>query len=515
MKKATIAFIGVLACVLSVSCEDKLLDNGKNNSPENSDGDSYESVLDSSFQYVDGILDIENHNTYTENGLLESATRKRYNPDGSLYANEVSEYTYSDSQGKNYVCIGSRNGVESYKKEAYYSGTRANHVSQTKEYAKHGGEWFLKSDVYVKTDNFRGHGYNFSYMIFNGQRIAVQRVVLLDGLQDPDANVMLYLDRTTYYASYSTDPSDPDGLTISSLGSGTWRKTIQRNNSQGVTLFKEDFLSGDSITWRTMGGNEAECDINGNVVYEGYISANGKTYGKRYNKYSDDNRIISSYHYEFGDSKEDSLLSSSKVFYYSEAGVLDSAVIVFNSNTAGKIPIDFAQLSSNIFMGMGRNNISGAKYVALFDANGNLVKETMYQMNQESGEMENTPCAYCTITYDSADRCTGYVVYVSDNGEWVEVETGNSVYNSKGKELSSHVIYTGLPEGAAKLDNQPTKETYYESISKAEYDSYGNLSYKMKEVSYSRLSFNYADGTPIERNKSEKTEEYYSTVKVK
>lgn len=511
MRRFIFAFIGVLVCVLSVSCEDKLLDNGKNNTQENSDGESYKSVLDSSFKYVDGRLATEIRRYYTQNSLLERDVRKVYDSDGNLSANEENVYTYSDSEGDNYVCISSSNGVELKKKEAYYTGTRGNYVSQKKEYVKHGGEWFLKSDLYVKADNYRGHGYNFSYMIYNGQRVAVQRIVLIDGSEDTEKDVMLYLDRTNYYASYRLDPSDPDGLTISVLENEPWRRTIQRKNSQGVTLFKEEFLSGDSITWRSMGGNEAECDINGNVVCEKYFSGDGKIRGKRYNTYSDDNRFISSCYCEFSENG-DSVSTTDKVFYYSDAGVLDSAVMFFDYNMAGRFPIDFNRLSNDIYMGTGKNNVLGAKYVALFDSDGNLVKETLYHMD-DNGELENTPCAYCTMSYDSDGRCTGYEVYVSDNGEWGRIETGNSVYDSKGNELSSHIIYTGLPESAAELDPRPSKTTYQESNRRAEYDSYGNVSYRMNEERYARLSNN--DGSPVESNGREKTEEFYSTVKVK
>ena len=322
---------------------------------------------------------------------------------------------------------------------------------------------------------------------------------------------MLYSDRTYYNASYRLDPSDPDGLTISTLGKGSWRKRIQRNNSQGVMLFKEEFLSVDSITWISTGGNETQCDINGNVVCERYFSGDGKIRGKRYNTYSDDNRFISSCYCEFSENG-DSVSTTDKVFYYSDAGVLDSAELFFGFNMAGRFPIDFNRLSNDIYMGTGNNNVLGAKYVALFDSDGNLVKETLYHMD-DNDEMENTPCAYCTMSYDSDGRCTGYEVYVSGNGEWVRIETGSSVYDSKGNELSSHIIYTGLPESAAELDPRPSKTTYQESNRRAEYDSYGNVSYRMNEERYARLSNN--DGSPVESNGSEKTEEFYSTVKVK
>lgn len=511
MRRIIFAFIGVLVCVLSVSCEDKLLDNGKNNTQENSDGESYKSVLDSSFKYVDGRLATEIRRYYTQNSLLERDVRKEYDSDGNLSANEENVYTYSDSEGDNYVCISSSNGVELKKKEAYYTGTKANHVTQNKEYVKHGGEWFLRSDLYAKTENNRGHGCNFIYMIYNGQRVAVERIVLIDGIVDPVEDVLLYSDRTYYNASYRLDPSDPDGLTISTLGKGSWRKRIQRNNSQGVMLFKEEFLSVDSITWISTGGNETECDINGNVVCERYFSGDGKIRGKRYNTYSDDNRFISSCYCEFSENG-DSVSTTDKVFYYSDAGVLDSAELLFGFNMAGRFPIDFNRLSNDIYMGTGKNNVLGAKYVALFDSDGNLVKETLYHMD-DNDEMENTPCAYCTMSYDSDGRCTGYEVYVSGNGEWVRIETGSSVYDSKGNELSSHIIYTGLPESAAELDPRPSKTTYQESNRRAEYDSYGNVSYRMNEERYARLSNN--DGSPVESNGSEKTEEFYSTVKVK
>jgi len=513
MRRFIFAFIGVLTCVLSVSCEDKLLDNGKKNTPENSDGESYKSVLDSSFKYVDGRLATEIRRSYTQNGLLEKDVRKDYDSDGNFSANEENVYTYSDSEGDNYVCISSSNGVELKKKEAYYTGTKANHVTQNKEYVKHGGEWFLKSDIYVKADNYRTHGNNFIYMIYNGQRVAVERVALIDGILDPVEDVMLYTDITYYNASYRLDPSDPDGLTISTLGNGSWRKRIRRNNSQGVLLFNEDFFSVDSITWISSGRDETECDINGNVVCEKYFSRDGKISGKRYNTYSDDNRFISSRYCKFSENG-DSVSTTDKVFYYSDAGVLDSAELFFSHNMAGRFPIDFNRLSNDIYMGTGENNVLGAKYVALFDSDGNLVKETLYHMD-DNGEMENTPCAYCTMSYDSDGRCTGYEVYVSDNGEWVRIETGSSVYDSKGNELSSHIIYTGLPESAAELDPRPSKTTYQESNRRAEYDSYGNVSYRMNEERYAGLSYNFGAGTLVESNGSEKTEEFYSTVKVK
>ena len=515
MKKATFAFIGLLACVLSVSCEDKLLDDEKKNSPENSDSDSFKSVLDSSFTYVDGMLEKETRKYYTQNGLEERTINKTYNSDGSLNTNEESVYTYSDSKGDNYVCISSSNGVELKKEEASYSGKSGTYVTNTKKYVKHGGEWFLKSQVYVNTENYRGYGYNISYMIYNGQRVPVDRVALIDAQEDPVTDKLLYLEKTYYSANYRTDPTDPDGLTLSSLGGGIWRKRIERSNSDGNTLYREDLLSTDSVIWRSTGGTETEYDKNGNLVSERYFSGDGKTEGIRYNKYSDDKFMSSSY-CDLGNGEGDSVWSTSKVFHYSDAGVLDSAEFFFDYNMAGRFPIDLTRVMSDIYLGLGKNGVLGTKYVVLFDSNGNPVRETLYQKD-ENGEMKNTACAYCTMTYDSNGRMTGYMVYVSVNGEWVQIETGNRVYDSQGKELSSHVCYTGIPEGADVLDSDaiPSKYSQYESNGIAEYDSYGNLSYKKKEESYSMTYINFEDGNLNERSCSEKTEEFYSTIKVK
>ena len=309
---------------------------------------------------------------------------------------------------------------------------------------KHGGEWFLKSEVYVNTENYRGYGYNISYMIYNGQRVPVDRVALIDAQEDPVTDKLLYSEKTNYSANYRTDPTDPDGLTLSSLGGGIWRKRIERSNSDGNTLYKEDLLSTDSVIWLSSGGTETEYDKNGNLVCERYFSGDGKTEGIRYNKYSDDKFMSSSY-CDLGNGEGDSVWSTSKVFHYSDAGVLDSAEAFFNYNMAGRFPIDVNHLLNDIYMGVGDNCVLGAKYVALFDSNGNLVSEKLYQVN-ENGEMQKTACALCTMTYDSAGRCTGFTVYVSVNGEWVEVETGNTVYDSQGRELSSHTCFTGIPE---------------------------------------------------------------------
>jgi hypothetical protein len=132
MRRFTFALMGIIACVLSVSCEDKLQTDEKKNSGQSGEGDSYKSLLDSSFKYVDGILATEIHRSYTQNGLLERDVRKVYDSDGNLSANEENVYTYSDSEGDNYVCISSSNGVELKKKEAYYTGTRGNYVSKKK-----------------------------------------------------------------------------------------------------------------------------------------------------------------------------------------------------------------------------------------------------------------------------------------------------------------------------------------------------------------------------------------------
>ena len=515
MKKATFAFVGLLACVLSVSCEDKLLDDEKKNSQENNDGDSYKSVLDSSFTYVDGILEKETRKYYTQNGLEERIINKTYNSDGSLKTNDEAVYTYSDSKGNNYVCISSSNGAELKKEEASYSGNSGTYVSSKKGYVKHGGEWFLKSEVYVNTENYRGYGYNISYMIYNGQRVPVDRVALIDAQEDPVTDKLLYLEKTYYSANYRTDPTDPDGLTLSSLGGGIWRKRIERSNSDGNTLYKEDLLSTDSVIWRSSGGTETEYDKNGNLVCERYFSGDGKTEGIRYNKYSDDKFMSSSY-CDLGNGEGDSVWSTSKVFHYSDAGVLDSAEAFFNYNMAGRFPIDVNHLLNDIYMGVGDNCVLGAKYVALFDSNGNLVSEKLYQVN-ENGEMQKTACALCTMTYDSAGRCTGFTVYVSVNGEWVEVETGNTVYDSQGRELSSHTCFTGIPEGAAVLVSEriPYQLTHGESSSRTEYDSYGNISYRFKEESSTGSSIVFSDGSTRIMNSNNKTEEFYSTIKVK
>ena len=507
MKKTTFAFVGLLACVLSVSCEDKLLDDEKKNSPENSDSDSFKSVLDSSFVYVDGKLNKEARNSYTQSGLVEKAINKVYNRDGSLKTNDEALYTYSDSKGDNYVCISSSNGVELKKEEVYYSGNIATHVSNKKGYVKHGGDWFLKTNLYVKTENYRGYGYNFSYMIYNGQRIPVQRIVLIDSQDDPATGKMLYMERINYIANYSTDPSDPDGLTISALGNGSWRKTIQRYNSKGETLYKENLASDDSITWNCRGGMETKCDIKGNIVYVGHFSGDGEKYGKTYTTYTDDYRFISSYYYDFKNNGADSVLSTYKRFYYSNAGVLDSAEMVYDMNMIAFLPLEMSHIESDIYLGVGQSNAGGAKCVIQFDANGNPVSEKLYRMD-DNGEIDNTARVHSTLTYDSDGRRTGYVVNVLVDGNWVEIESANSVYDSQGRELSSHVTYTGLPEGAACLKSEMVPSSYaqYEFSSRKEYDSYGNVSHVIDEEFVTKTNG---------RDVISKTEEFYSTIKVK
>ena len=507
MKKATFAFVGLLACVLSVSCEDKFLDDEKKNSPENSDSDSFKSVLDSSFVYVDGKLNKEARNFYTQSGLVEKAINKVYNRDGSLKTNDEAVYTYSDSKGDNYVCISSSNGVELKKEEIYYSGNTATHVSNKKGYVKHGGDWFLRTNLYVKTENYRGYGYNFSYMIYNGQRIPVQRIVLIDSQDDPATGKMLYMERINYNVNYSTDPSDPDGLTISALGNGSWRKTIQRYNSKGETLYKENLASDDSITWNCRGGIETKCDIKGNIVYVGHFSGDGEKYGKTYTTYTDDYRFISSYYYDFKNNEADSVLSTYKRFYYSNAGVLDSAEMVYEMNMIAFLPLEMSHIESDIYLGVGQSNAGGAKCVIQFDANGNPVSEKLYRMD-DNGEIDNTARVHSTLTYDSDGRRTGYVVNVLVDGNWVEIESANSVYDSQGRELSSHVTYTGLPEGAACLKSEMVPSSYarYESSSRKEYDSYGNVSHVIDEEFVTKTNG---------RDVISKTEEFYSTIKVK
>ena len=511
MKKAAIAFIGVLACVLSVSCEDKLLDDEKKNSTDNSYADSYMSVLDSSFVYVDGILQEETHINYTHNGLKERIINKTYNPDGRLDTNEETANTYSDDEGKNYVSIVSRNGIETDKEEAIYSGSNVgNRETETRKYVKHGNEWFLRSDLYFKSENYIGNSYNVTYAICNGQRVAIQRYVM-NTETDPATGMVLNMERIIYRPSYIPDSSDPDGLTISSWGKGSWRKTIERNNSQGKTLYKEELGSSDSITWDSWAITEAEYDLKGNLVYE-VFSSYGKTDGKTYVKYSDDYKLISSYSYDFKNNGTDSVLTVSREYYYSDAGVLDSVVIVYDDNIISQLPLNKRSIDLEIYLGFGQNEASGAKCVVQFDSNGNPVSEKLYRMD-ENGDIADTACVHSTLTYDTSGRCTGYTVSVSVNGEWVEVENGRGVYDSLGREHSSHVVYTGLPKGAAGLASEriPTYYTRYESSIWNEYDPYGNVSYKVSEESYTRAS-RYG-GTP--RIGNSKIEEFYSSIKVK
>ena len=511
MKKATIAFIGVLACVLSVSCEDKLLDDEKKNSPENSDADSYKSVLDSSFAFVDGILESEARIFYTQNGLEQRIIKKTYKPDGSLDTNDETAYTYSDDEGRNYVRITSKKGIETDKEEAFYSGTNVgNRVTETRKYVKHGDGWFLKANMFIKIENYVGNGYNVVYGLYNGQRVAIQRYVI-DTELDPVTGKTLDMVRTIYNPSYTPDRSDPEGLTVSSLGKGSWRKTIEKNNSQGRTLYKEELGSDDSITWDSWAITEAEYDLKGNLVYE-VLSSYGKTDGKKYVKYSDDYKFISSYSYDFKNNGADSVLAVSREHYYSEAGLLDSVVIIYEDNVICELPLNKKDIESDIYMGFGQNEASGAKCVIQFDANGNPVSEKLYRMDS-NGDIANAACIYSTLTYDAEGRCIGYAVSVSVNGEWARIETGSGVYDSQGREQSSHVVYTGLPDGMAGLTSErlPSYYTRYESSVRNEYDSFGNISYKVKEESYTRAG-RYG-GTPWSGNI--KTQEFYSSIKVK
>ena len=515
MKKVTFAFFGLLACVLSVSCEDKLIDDEKKNTPDNTDGDTYISVLDSSFTYSDGILVKETRKSYTKNGLVERDINKEYDSDGSLTANEESVYTYSDSEGDNYVRIDSRNGTETAKEERYYSGNTGNSVTDRKNYVKRGGEWFLNKELYLKTENYRSRGYNSTYALYNGQRVPIYYLDYSSQL-DPVTGNVLYSESITCNKSYNKDPSDPDGLTISALRNGLWRKTIRRNNGEGKSLYRENLMSTDSATWKSTGYTETKYDIKGNLVYEGYFYEDGIVGGKQYTTYSDDYRFISSCNYEFNKSGSDSVLSTYKKYYYSDAGVLDSAEMVFDMNMIAFLPLEMSHIESGIYLGVGQSNVAGAKCVIQFDANGNPVNEKLYRMD-ENGEIENKECVRSTLTYDSGGRRTGYVVNVLVDGNWARVETGNTVYDSQGRELSNHSSFTGLPEGAEGLKSEAAPSSYsqFESDSRKEYDIYGNVIYMVKEESYSMTYINFEDGNLNERSGREKTEEFYSTIKVK
>ena len=336
MRRFTFALMGVIACVLSVSCEDKLQSDEKKNSGQSGDGDSYKSLLDSAFYYDEGRLCQETRNIYDQNGLVQKSITIDYDSLGSPSATVEEAYTYSDKEGKNYVLVTSRNGVDVERQEKSYSGTDGDYVSDTRTYVKHGEGWFLTKRIYLKSENHKCRGYNVQYAIYNGQSFVVSRIDLINQ-SDPVTKTSLDMERINYSISYKKDPSDPDGLTISNLGSENWVKTIRRCKSNGDVLFNQNLISEDSITWRDMGAYEYEYDRNGNLIYS-ESSTGGKIESKEYVTYSDDNRFLSSYEYSWDKNGTDSVLDYSTVYYYSESGRLDSAVILSESRWVWSLP---------------------------------------------------------------------------------------------------------------------------------------------------------------------------------
>ena len=173
-----------------------------------------------------------------------------------------------------------------------------------------------------------------------------------------NSKTSLDMERINYSISYKKDPSDPDGLTISNLGSENWVKTIRRCKSNGDVLFNQNLISEDSITWIDMGVYEYEYDRNGNLIYS-ESSKDGKIEGKEYVTYSDDNRFLSSYEYSWDKNGTDSVLNYSTVYYYSESGRLDSAVILSESRWVWSLPLNLRDITKGYNYGQGQNGLTG------------------------------------------------------------------------------------------------------------------------------------------------------------
>lgn len=514
MRRFTFALMGVIACVLSVSCEDKLQTDEKKNSGQSGEGDSYKSLLDSAFYYDDGMLYQEVRKIYDQNGRVEKGITIDYDSLGSPNATVEEAYTYSDKEGNNYVLVTTKNGVEVERQEKSYSGTDGNYVSDTKTYVKHGEGWFLRNRTYLKSENYKSRGYNVQYAIYNGQSVVVNRTDLINQ-SDPVTKISLDMERITYRISFKKDPSDPDGLTISNLGSEGWVKTIRRCKSNGDVLFSQNLISEDSITWSDMGVYEYEYDRNGNLIYS-ESSVGGKIESKEYVTYSDDNRFLSSYEYSWDKNGTDSVLDYSTVYYYSESGRLDSAVIFSESRLVWSLPLNLRDITKGYNYGQGHNGLTGSKCVVLFDSKGNPVTEALYRMN-DNGDIEGEAYVRSTLTYDSFGNCTGFAVSQNDEGEWTEIETQSNAYDSQGREVSSHTRYNGQTKSVNKLDPEryTITTTDYEYSTRTDYDSFGNESYKMV-VYRNHVVYTFSDGrAPEEENVDDREEKYYSTRMVK
>ncbi len=514
MRRFTFALMGVIACVLSVSCEDKLQSDEKKNSGQSGDGDSYKSLLDSAFYYDEGRLCQETRNIYDQNGLVQKSITIDYDSLGSPSATVEEAYTYSDKEGKNYVLVTSKNGVDVERQEKSYSGTDGDYVSDTRTYVKHGECWFLTKRIYLKSENHKCRGYNVQYAIYNGQSFVVSRIDLINQ-SDPVTKTSLDMERINYSISYKKDPSDPDGLTISNLGSENWVKTIRRCKSNGDVLFNQNLISEDSITWRDMGAYEYEYDRNGNLIYS-ESSKDGRIEGKEYVTYSDDNRFLSSYEYSWNKNGTDSVLQYSTVYYYSESGRLDSAVILSESRWVWSLPLNLRDITKGYNYGQGQNGLTGSKCVVLFDSKGNPVTETLYRMD-DNGNMEDEAYVRSTLTYDSFGNCTGFAVSQNDEGEWTEIETQSNAYDSEGRQLSSHSRFNGQTKSVSKKEPERyvITTTDYESTKRTDYDSFGNVSYNL-DVYRRHVLYTFSDGRdPEEENVDDREEKYYSTRKIK
>ena len=514
MRRFTFALMGVIACVLSVSCEDKLQSDEKKNSGQSGDGDSYKSLLDSAFYYDEGRLCQETRNIYDQNGLVQKSITIDYDSLGSPSATVEEAYTYSDKEGKNYVLVTSKNGVDVERQEKSYSGTDGDYVSDTRTYVKHGECWFLTKRIYLKSENHKCRGYNVQYAIYNGQSFVVSRIDLINQ-SDPVTKTSLDMERINYSISYKKDPSDPDGLTISNLGSENWVKTIRRCKSNGDVLFSQNLISEDSITWRDMGAYEYEYDRNGNLIYS-ESSTGGKIESKEYVTYSDDNRFLSSYEYSWDKNGTDSVLDYSTVYYYSESGRLDSAVILSESRWVWSLPLNLRDITKGYNYGQGQNGLTGSKCVVLFDSKGNPVTETLYRMD-DNGNMEDEAYVRSTLTYDSFGNCTGFAVSQNDEGEWTEIETQSNAYDSEGRQLSSHSRFNGQTKSVSKKEPERyvIATTDYESTKRTDYDSFGNVSYNL-DVYRRHVLYTFSDGRdPEEENVDDREEKYYSTRKIK
>jgi hypothetical protein len=561
MKRTIFTLVGFvfLSSITFVSCIDKLFGDDSNSGGE--DGMSpYRTVTDSTFYYRDGAIS-KMYSFYDSEAKPVREIILEYDADGNIITNQEGTYSYkkyirlSDEYlDADYSITYNNNGLRENTKTEVVNSVQGNSYSSIvrKEYVYHDGKWLLINENYMQRDKRNNYVYNgkdVKYGIYNGEIIVVSRS---ESEQTQDSSGEVINTSNSYSKSCTYDNTNSGGIysrgrsyIIRSIGNGSWSRSIRSWDAKGRQLRYNSWRSNDSINWEEYIMSDIyeyvyKDDAQGNLVEEIRKDVDGNDLSKIIWVYDSKNRLLKEQCFVRSDKEKDLVLDTSVDYKYSESSKLisieinTSVVINYSGsgyvigyrglglpqrlpvNESGKIIGFFSSIDGYPIGDYRSPELIGAKCIITCDSNGYPVRETLYKTDSDGNLVEN---GRCNIEYDLNGNLLSYVVKQLEDGEWKEVISQQSTYDSDGHQLSSYSKSVGTGSGQTYKSGYPytyisyTSKIESESRMRAEYNTLGYNSYYYSGSSRHEHRV-YSDGQIEDIDSEVWQEQFYSTIKV-